>query len=719
MRRLPPALVAACIATATLGLLHDPAAAQDVPPPGAKDGIPVGAEPDPVPEGADPPAPAPAPAAAGDGGFTTAATPPERYFSEGAYRDIEAAVSAAPRPCAVSDNGLKALVLAPIFFESSGALTASSAPSPMTLSRYDEWNPAYHPTLSNLGANRSLYAQRDPYTAYPRVYWHPGIGIWQYDSAGLGAPFTAVERMDARVIAPTVASRILTRYCNAKAAGQSDLNARKASWADWVGCASSGCEQVFQELAQNSFSQMRLLSGIDRLGGTELRTCSLPGRGQFACAYVDHTKAQGARWWAVNSTPVPINDGDPTDPPAPLSTPFYVFELDGKEHRHWLSADSGYPASFSATRTLGRNARYRTDQAGSGLTWSSSSSLCDVSATRGACVPTAPAGISSAPIAVGGSYRALSLDVDGDGRGDVLWYAPGPAADSLWLGQGGGSFSSVPTSISSDYDDVLTGDFTGDGRDDVVWYKRSSGQAFLWRSLGDGAFASVSLYPGAQRHPLALDVDGDDDLELFWYGPGGLSDRLWDWHGGASGGFLATAQPVNGVYQPFVGDFDGNGRDDIFWYAPGPGPDPVWLHRIAGGHTDVTRPVGGTYQPLVGDLDGDGADDILWYGAGTAADSLWFGGPGGSFTNVLAAINGHYDPVMVDLEGDGRDDLIWYAPGPSPDAWWRWSSGRAVSSVGLQLPRYHQAVVGAFSAGGDDGVLWHEAGPTPDVVWYR
>ena len=67
----------------------------------------------------------------------------------------------------------------------------------MTLSRYDEWTGTFG-TRATPDANYGLYAFRNPNTAYQRAYWHPGIGIWQYDSAGLGAPLTTVEAMDVR-----------------------------------------------------------------------------------------------------------------------------------------------------------------------------------------------------------------------------------------------------------------------------------------------------------------------------------------------------------------------------------------------------------------------------------------------------------------------------------------------------------------------------------------
>src|SRR5690606_25191326 len=121
----------------------------DVPPPGAVDGWPVGSD-EPWPgdgsEGVDPEGGDGAEVAAGADGATaevSVAAATVRYFGEGAYRAIQQAVAATSRPCTISTGGLTALVLAPIFKESSGATSPATAPSPMTLSRYDEWSGTY------------------------------------------------------------------------------------------------------------------------------------------------------------------------------------------------------------------------------------------------------------------------------------------------------------------------------------------------------------------------------------------------------------------------------------------------------------------------------------------------------------------------------------------------------------------------------------------------
>ncbi len=710
MRRPSPLAVclSAFLAWGSITSAAAAAGAQEPPPdlpPGFTDGRPVGGD-----------APEPSAGARSSGDASTASvetTDTMRYFGEEAYAAVRASVAATSRSCSITDDGLTALVLAPVFKESSAATSPSTAPSPMTLSRYDEWNGIYA-TTSNQSANYGLYAFRDPYTPYLQAYWHPGIGIWQYDSAGIGAPFTAVERMHVGIMAADVAKNMAGRYCSASG---SDQDRRYEAWRDW-GYPCTLCQGYFDEMMGTSpkFANLGLVPGIGVLGGTVERSCTLPGvPGIMPCWYVNPSVGtiQGATAWATLS---PTGGSGPTVTPAPLSKPFYVLDRGATEERHWLRADTGYGIDVHAVRQIGKNARPRSAQTGSGLEWRNSSGLCDITAGRGSCVPVPPAGVSSAPVVINGTYRATSLDANGDDRGDVLWYAPGTATDSVWLGQGAGSFTGVAAQINGTYDDVLTGDIDGDGLDDILWYARDNGASWLWRSRGDGTFSSTSLSPGAGRLPLLLDVDVDDALEVMWYGPGSLSDSLWDWQGT---GFVASPRSINGTYQPFVGDFDGNGRDDIFWYAPGGADDFIWLHRVTGGYLSVLRKVNGTNQPVVGDLDGDGADDVFWYAPGTAADSVWYGAPGATFATQQVAVNGTYAPLVADLEGDGRDDVIWYAPGSAGDFWWRWTVGRVVTSASLVLPGQHQGIVGAYSAGGADGIVWHQAGSTPDVVWYR
>lgn len=718
MRRTRWSPIAAVLLVASISVAGSPpragaegAGPEPELPAGFTDGEPVGPATGAPPAGTD---------GGGDGASRSAAVT-QRYFGSAPWRAIEAAAAATPRTCGITDAGLVALVVSPVFKESSAATTPSSAPSPMTLSRYDEWSGTFG-TDTNANANHGLYAFADPTSAYPRAFWHPGIGIWQYDTAGVGAPFTAIERMDVAVVAADVAKAMAARYCNPSAAlvGHgapfSDQERRWSAWAPW-GYPCAACESLFQDLTASTpdFENVTLVSGISTTGGAVRRTCTLADvAGTVPCWYVDPSVGviEGATAWAT----LDPSGGSPTVAPTPLALPFYVVDRGTTEERHWLRADTGYGIDISGSRTIGKNDRPRSNQAGSGVRWNDRSGLCDVTVGRGACVPEPPAGVTSTAIAITGLYRTIPLDAHGDGKGDVLLYAPGSAPDRLLSGRGSGAFDVSDLQVNGTYDHVLALDVDADGDDDVLWHQRSTGATVLWVSRGDGTFASVVRQVAAGVQPLVVDTNGDQRDEILWYGPGAIRDERWAWNGTT---FTVRSMPVSGRFQPFTGDFDGDGRTDVYWYAPGSAPDYVWYFTGATSKVSVSRPVSGTYVPVRGDVDGDGRTDVLWYAAGPTAESLWFGEARRTFTNRPMRVDRSYQPVVADLEGDGRDDLVLYAPGAASDTWWRWSADRALTSAPLLASGTQRAVVGAFSAGGADGILWYGDGAVPDAVWWR
>lgn len=691
-----------------------PSAAPGDLPAGFTDGVPVGGA-----NGPEETASADPGAGTVTSGTRAAGT---RYFGRGPWNAIVAAAGSVGRPCRISTDGMAALVVAPVFKESGAGTSASTAPAPMTLSRYDEWSGVRSET-SNQNANYGLYAFRDPTTPYKRAFWHPGIGIWQYDSAGVGASFTAVERMDTSVVATDVAAGMGARYCNPSTsltghgAPFSDLERRYAAWSPW-GYPCTLCEQEFQNMTSTStdFANLSLVDGISAQGGVQARTCTLIGvAGTVQCWYVDPSVGviEGDTGWARTT---PLDGGSPTSTPTPLAEAFYVVDRGTTEERHWLRADTGYAIDISGSRQIGKNERPRSNQTGSGVTWKSSTGLCDVTTGRGACLPPAPAGMTLTASPVGGTFRPIALDAQGDGKGDVLWYAPGATTDHLWTGGGSGAFTASTVTIGGTYDDVVPLDVDADGDDDILWYNRSTGSSYLWLATGTGTWQAVTLRRPKGLRPLVVDTDGNGRDEVFWYGPGALVDSLWSWGGSA---FTSRSQSVGGAYLAVPGDFDGNGTDDVLWYGPGSAPDHLWLSTGAGAHREVTISVGGAYLPFVGDFDGDRTDDVFWYGPGTAADRVWFGAAGGAFVGQSVAVNGTYQPMVADLEGDGRDDVVWYAPGPASDAWWRWSATRAIGPTELTADGSHQAIVGGFSTGGADGIFWYAPGASPDGVWWR
>ncbi|AYY12172.1 hypothetical protein EF847_05090 [Actinobacteria bacterium YIM 96077] len=261
------------------------------------------------------------------------------------YVEDAAARAASEASCSVSDNAATALVIAMTWPE---VAPSGEPPSPMTLSRYD--------TQSSLG---------DPQNRASGLWFHPGIGMWQLDSAGLGTNVTAGEAIDSKLAAERMAPFIVGKYCDRINSGASAAAARSHAWTDWVACNDGACEDTYQR----ALSGVTPVEGVGRYGGADMRRCWYQGAAHD-CVFVDPANARGADWWA-----------SPSGGRSPLAAPFYVIRLDTSpttELRYWLSGDSGANTDVEARRPFGSNAR-------GGLTWSNGPGLCDMTEQRGDC----------------------------------------------------------------------------------------------------------------------------------------------------------------------------------------------------------------------------------------------------------------------------------------------------------------------------------------------
>ncbi|MGH8879505.1 MAG: hypothetical protein ACRD0P_19510 [Stackebrandtia sp.] len=249
-------------------------------------------------------------------------------------------------PCSIAPDVATALSIAMTWPETA---PSGEPPSPMTLSRYDT-----QPTLG------------DPEGRAESLWFHPGIGMWQMDSAGLGTDYTAGEAINVEYTAGRAVPVIVDEYCNSLNGGAGEADARRAAWQPWVACWEGACEDTYQRALAGVVTD----DSVTNLGGGESRECEFSGA-PVECLFVDPSKAQGANWWA-----------DPAGGRSPIAAPFYVYRLtDGDtitEVRYWLAADSGAATDVQASRPFGGNAR-------DSLTWAAGGGLCDTTADRGKC----------------------------------------------------------------------------------------------------------------------------------------------------------------------------------------------------------------------------------------------------------------------------------------------------------------------------------------------
>ena len=272
--------------------------------------------------------------------------------------------SKANASCGLTAAQLTAMVLVPTFFESGG-----TSPSPMTLSRWDN--------VSTWSLNANLFPFARTSGAYTGAFFSPGIGLWQFDSAG-GWNLTAASAIDTDTAAATAASMLAYRWCNAPTDRLNDPVRRRAyAWGAWYYCTTSTrCEDAYNAVLVNDKLDLGTDSSIDRLGGMEQRVCDVVGLGTgLTCHYIDPGRAQGSRSWTYGTY-------DPARPDyvTPLPKPFYDIEANGREYRIWVRDDTGFDIGITASKPVTANAR----STGT-LIWTATSNLCDVTAHRGDC----------------------------------------------------------------------------------------------------------------------------------------------------------------------------------------------------------------------------------------------------------------------------------------------------------------------------------------------
>lgn len=297
--------------------------------------------------------------------------------------------------CGLSSTDLAAMMIVPTWFEAGGPV-----PSPMALSRWDN--------VRTRASNANLFAfgkTTGPYVEQPSggAFFSPGIGLWQFDSAG-GWDLTAADAIDTVTAANAAASTIAYRWCNAPPSkATSPQSRRQYAWGPWYGCSGTRCEDRFQQLVSAGSLNTAQDFGIDRYGGMQARSCNVAGLGTgLVCWYVNPANAQGSTGWR-NGT----YDPGRIDFVTPLPKPFYVIRANGREHRIWIKEDTSFDIGITASVPIGSNAR-------TSISWEAQARLCDVTAWRGECGGVGPTGFIDAVTAGTNSVRVSGWAFDRD-----------------------------------------------------------------------------------------------------------------------------------------------------------------------------------------------------------------------------------------------------------------------------------------------------------------
>lgn len=302
---------------------------------------------------------------------------------------------------------------------------------------------------------------------------------------------------------------------------------------------------------------------------------------------------------------------------------------------------------------------------------------------------------------------AVAGDFNGDGKLDIAAVQMDGSIDVL-LGDGKGGFSApavtASTIFSFESDSVVAVDLNGDGKQDLVGYSGAGGGLLVWLSKGDGTFAAPAAPTyNYQNKNVAFafsvaDVNGDGHPDILLASDtGGTPDaiQIQTLLNAGDGTFPAAKNiPTSSYALPggYVASTLANtasvvqidGKPTLFFEAgeagvSGPPYSAEIFQAVSNGDgtftfkgapLDIPSIYGSTLDfrfsgagraLLVQDLNGDGTPDILSVpGDGAIYSALGTGG-GNFAVPVLAYSETVFDSpdlLAVDLDGDGIADLV-------------------------------------------------------------
>jgi len=359
------------------------------------------------------------------------------------------------------------------------------------------------------------------------------------------------------------------------------------------------------------------------------------------------------------------------------------------------------------------------------------------------------------------------LDLDGDGRNEVVTASPGNGAEAMLniYRRGTGGYLSLSNRVPA-YDSMtalVADDVDGDGDIDLVaghydfnavsllrggadglsnqtrydlpgfgnaiayWMSGDSNAIALGDLNGDGCedlagatFSGIQLLYGCRPFVSRLpvnDFDGDGVADLLWHSDVSSATYLSQW---AGLGVWQWCIPLDGSswVAETIGDFDGDGNSQIFWRNRSSGANAV--QQVNFYPVPLTGVSNQDWQVVgAGDFDGDDHSDLLWRSGRTGANAIWKSADATTPQAITGVSDLRWKVVGVgDFDGDGRSDILWRNAASGADAIWR--AGSFVTTLSIPAVTnlaWQVAGVGDFDGDGTDDVFWRNRSTGANVIW--
>jgi len=280
--------------------------------------------------------------------------------------------------------------------------------------------------------------------------------------------------------------------------------------------------------------------------------------------------------------------------------------------------------------------------------------------------------LASSPVVGSAPYSIAAMDVNGDGKMDLISADEGSHTLTVLTNGGNGIFgSNVTYALPVTPVFVVAADVNGDSKTDLVYSSSDNNTLTVFTNNGSGIFKSNATYSvdSAPYNFAAADVNADGKVDLISADYSSADVTVFTNNGSgkfASSGVFSTGNAYSRWVA--VGDLNGDGKPDLV-VADYTTFNLYVFTNVSKGIFQLASTVAsgaGPFAVTMADLNGDGKLDLITSGAGYGNGgsgnvvTVYTNNGNGTFTSAVN-YNVGANPISVaaaDVNRDGKLDLI-------------------------------------------------------------